>query len=166
MTETLTPPTVTASADSPLALLFDIAREIGVQGEDEQRDDAETAALDHVWNAYPDTLGKALDEDDWSGKAALAGAVLEPCAVAYLDGGLWLHHSSDGDQEQAVLTLIAPCTCQNGYVDTVLDGEADLLQVLTDLRATGGWWSLCGCGVWCVPRAVAAIPSGNRCPVS
>jgi hypothetical protein len=138
VTETLTPPTIAASADSPLALLFDIALEIGVQGEDEQRDNAETAALDHVWNAYPDTLGKALDDDDWSGKAALAGAGLEPSAVAYLDGGLWLHHSSDGDQERDVLTLIAPCTCGNGYVDTVLDGESDLLQVLNDLRATAG----------------------------
>ncbi|WP_086800055.1 hypothetical protein [Streptomyces caniscabiei] len=138
MTETLTPPTVAAGADSPLALLFDIALEIGVEGEDEQRDNAETAALDHVWNVYPDTLGKALDDDDWSGRPAVPGAVLEPCAVAYLDGGLWLHHSSDGDQEQDVLTLIAPCTCGNGYIDTVLDGERDLLQVLTELRATGG----------------------------
>jgi len=138
MTETLTPPTVTAGADSPLALLFDIAREIGVQGEDEQRDNAETAALDHIWNAYPDTLGKVLDDDSWSGRPALAGAGLEPSAVAYLDGGLWLHHSSDGDRERNVLTLIAPCTCGNGYIDTVLDGESDLLQVLTELRATGG----------------------------
>ncbi|MGY1503641.1 hypothetical protein ACW4TU_44995 (plasmid) [Streptomyces sp. QTS52] len=138
MTETLTPPTIAAGADSPLALLFDIALQIGVQGEDEQRDDAETAALDHVWNAYPDTLGKALDDDGWSGHPAHEGAGLEPSAVAYLDGGLWLHHSSDGDQERDVLTLIAPCTCGNGYIDTVLDGEFDLLQVLNDLRATGG----------------------------
>ncbi|WP_406183012.1 hypothetical protein [Streptomyces canus] len=136
MTETLTAPT--AAADSPLALLFDIALEIGVEGEDEQRDNAETAALDHVWNAYPDTLGRALDDDDWSGRPAVSGAGLEPCAVAYLDGGLWLHHAVDGDQEQDVLTLIAPCTCRNGYIDTVLDGERDLLQVLTELRATGG----------------------------
>lgn len=136
MTDTLPPPTVPAGADSPLALLFDIALEIGVEGEDEQRDTAETAALDHVWTAYPDTLGRALDADNWDGKPALAGAGLEPSAVAYLDGGLWLHHSSG--QEQDVLTLIAPCTCGNGYIDTVLDGESDLLQVLTDLRATGG----------------------------
>ncbi|MEU9397780.1 hypothetical protein AB0D86_48405 [Streptomyces sp. NPDC048324] len=74
MTDTLTPPTAVIGADSPLALLFDIALEIGTQGEDEQRDDAQTAALDHVWNAYPDTLGKALDEDDWSGQPALPGA--------------------------------------------------------------------------------------------
>ncbi|CAL9673399.1 hypothetical protein [Streptomyces sp. enrichment culture] len=138
MTETLTPPTVTLSADSPLARLFDIAREIGVMGEDEQRDNAETAALDHIWNAYPDTLVKALYAEDWSGQPALAGAGLEPSAVAYLDGGLWLHHSSDGDKERDVLTLIAPCTCGNGYIDTVLDGESDLLQILTDLRATDG----------------------------
>ncbi|MFF4787841.1 hypothetical protein ACFY3E_41815 [Streptomyces griseorubiginosus] len=89
-------------------------------------------------NAYPDTLAKALDADDWSGRPAHAGAKLQPCAVAYLDGGLWLHHVNDVDQEQPVLTLIAPCTCGDGYIDTVLDGERDLLQVLTELRATGG----------------------------
>ncbi|MER5509347.1 hypothetical protein ABT052_29020 [Streptomyces sp. NPDC002766] len=137
MTDTLSPPTTGAGADSPLALLFDIALEIGVQSDDEQSDDAETAALDHVWSTYPDTLGKALDADDWNGRPGLPGAGLEPCAVAYLDGGLWLHHSSH-DQEQNVLTLIAPCTCGNGYIDTALDGERDLLQVLTELRATGG----------------------------
>ncbi|MGC0344209.1 hypothetical protein [Streptomyces sp. SLBN-8D4] len=65
MTETLTPPTITIGADSPLALLFDIASQIGVQGEDEQCEDAETAALDHVWNVYPDTLAKVVDADDW-----------------------------------------------------------------------------------------------------
>ncbi|MEU1567983.1 hypothetical protein ABZ504_48055 [Streptomyces mirabilis] len=138
MTETFTPPAVVAGADSPLALLFDIALEIGVQGEDEQREDAKTAALDHVWSHYPDTLGKAVDEDDWTGRPALPEAGLEPCAVAYLDGGWWLHHTADGDQERDVLTLIAPCTCTNGYVDTALDGEWDLLEVLNDLRATGG----------------------------
>ncbi|MFF0087831.1 hypothetical protein ACFYR1_50755 [Streptomyces canus] len=138
MTETLTPPAVAVGADSPLALLFDIALEIGTQSEDEQCEDAKTAALHHVWSRYPDTLGKAVDEDDWTGFPALPGAGLEACAVAYLDGGWWLHHTVDGDQEQEVLTLIAPCTCGDGYVDTVLDGEWDLLEVLTDLRATGG----------------------------
>ncbi|MER7569266.1 hypothetical protein ABTZ93_41210, partial [Streptomyces sp. NPDC097941] len=64
MTETLTPPTTTVGADSPLALLFDIALEIGTLGEDEQREDAKTAALHHIWSHYPDTLGKAVDEDD------------------------------------------------------------------------------------------------------
>jgi len=139
VTETLTPPAaVAAGADSPLAILFDIARAIGVPIEDEQREDAETAALHYVWNVYPDTLGKALDEDDWSGRPALAGVGLEPSAIAYLDGGWWLHHTTDVDQERDVLTLLAPCTCGRGYVDRVLDGEWDLLQILTDLRATGG----------------------------
>ncbi|WP_019074393.1 hypothetical protein [Streptomyces hokutonensis] len=138
MTETLTSPAVVVGADSPLAVLFDIALEIGTQGEDEQREDAKTAALHHVWSHYPDTLGKAVDEDDWTGWPALPEAGLEPCAVAYLDGGWWLHHTTDGDQERDVLTLIAPCTCGNGYVDTALDGEWDLLEVLNDLRATGG----------------------------
>ncbi|WP_329438019.1 hypothetical protein [Streptomyces canus] len=144
MTETLTPPTVAAGADSPLALLFDIALEIGVQGEDEQREDAKTAALDHIWSHYPDTLGKAVDDDDWTGRPAVPQAGLEPCAVAYLDGGWWLHHTVDGDQERDVFTLIAPCTCQNGCIDTVLDGERDLRP--WDLLAAVGaaaWGSAC-----------------------
>lgn len=134
MTETLTPPVAT---DSPLAILFGIAESTGAPTEDEQREDAETAALHHVSSAYPDTLSKALD-DDWSGWPALAESGLEPSAVASLDGGLWLHHTTDLNQERDVLTLLAPCTCANGYVDRVLDGEWDLLQILTDLRATGG----------------------------
>ena len=28
----------------------------------------------------------------------------------------------------------------------------------------GGWWFVCGCGAWCVPRGAAATPSANRCP--
>ena len=138
MTETLSSPTVAFGADSPLAVLLDIAREIDTAGEDEQRDAAETAALDHIWKVYPDTLARVLHAEDWSGQPALPGAGLEPCAIAYLDGGLWLHHTSDDDREHGVLTLIAPCTCGRGYIDTALDGESDLLQVLTDLRSAGG----------------------------
>lgn len=141
MTETRTLPTVTTNApaaDSPIGILFDIAREIGADGEEEQRVNAQMAAVDHVWRVYPDTIAKAVDEDKWSGQVALTGAGLEPCAVAYLDEGLWLHHSSSGEQESHVLTLIAPCTCGAGYIDTVLDSETDLLEILTDLRATNG----------------------------
>ncbi|MFE2716571.1 hypothetical protein ACFXKI_32575 [Streptomyces mirabilis] len=51
---------------------------------------------------------------------------------------MWLHHTDDGDQEREGHTLIAACTCGNGYVDTVLEGERYLLQILTELRATSG----------------------------
>jgi len=37
---------------------------VGIPAENEQREDAETAALHYVWNAYPDTLGKALDDGE------------------------------------------------------------------------------------------------------
>ncbi|MFZ3562833.1 hypothetical protein ACOKM5_43660 [Streptomyces sp. BH097] len=138
MTETLTPPaTTTADDNSPLARLFTIAFETDSQDADDQREDAKTAALDHAWNTYPDTLGQVLDEDDWAGKPAVLGAGLRPSAVAHLDGGLWLHHCTDGDTGP-VLTLIAPCTCGRGYVDTALDGEEDLLQLLKELHGTGG----------------------------
>ncbi|MFJ3673706.1 hypothetical protein ACIPSE_45415 [Streptomyces sp. NPDC090106] len=136
MTDTVIPPAV--GADSPLAHLFDMVREMSVQGEEEQREDAETAALDHIWCVYPDTLGRFVHEEDWTGKATVAGAGLEPCAVAYLDGGLWLHHCGSGGHEYRVLTLIAPCTCGNGYIDTVVGGETDLLQLLAELQPTGG----------------------------
>jgi hypothetical protein len=137
VTDTLNPPTTTAG-DSPLATLLNIANDLGTPSEDEQREDATTAALDHTWNAYPTTLGQALGEQDWNGQPAVPGAGLDPSAVAYLGDGLWLHHHNNLDRGHAVLTLIAPCSCGNGYLDYVLDGEDDLLQILINLRATGG----------------------------
>ncbi|UXX98056.1 hypothetical protein N7U49_48045 (plasmid) [Streptomyces sp. AD2-2] len=40
------------------------------------------------------------------------------------------HHTADGGQEHDVLTLIVPCTCGNGYITTVLDGEQDLVDAV------------------------------------
>ncbi|MFJ4007734.1 hypothetical protein ACIPWL_30380 [Streptomyces sp. NPDC090023] len=143
MTETLIA-SVFGSPGSPLAILFDAADDLGHVGEDEQREAAQTAALDHIWSHYPDTLGKALDDEDWQGLPAVPDAGLEMSAVACLDGGgWWLHHSTgldDGTGDRGpLLTLIGPCTCGGGYVDTVLDGEDDLLVLLTELRAAGGF---------------------------
>ncbi|WP_405675461.1 hypothetical protein OG848_47550 (plasmid) [Streptomyces canus] len=141
MTETrtlTTVPAVAPDADSPIAQLFDIAREAVTEREEEQREDARLAAVDHLWRSYPDTLAKVVEEDMWNSQSALPGAGLEACAVAYLGGCLWLHHTRRNDQEHHVLTLIAPCTCGSGYVDTALDGEPDLMQLLTELRATSG----------------------------
>ncbi|MFF0386863.1 hypothetical protein [Streptomyces sp. NPDC004286] len=139
MTDTLTPPL----PGSPLAILFDAADEFGHVGEDDQREAAQTAALDHIWSCYPGTLGQALDEEDWHGLPAVPDAGLEMCAIACLDGGWWLHHSTgldDGTGDRGpLLTLIGPCTCGGGYVDTVLDGEDDLLVLLAELRGTGGF---------------------------
>ncbi|MEV7076643.1 hypothetical protein [Streptomyces sp. NPDC093990] len=138
MTETRISSTGDITTDSPIALLFDIVRETTTESEDEQRENALLAAVNHAWHAYSDTLAQVLPEEAWTGQARLAGAGLNPCAVAYLGDGLWLHHSSPDDREEHTLTLIAPCTCGHGYVDALLSGESDLLELLAELRATQG----------------------------
>lgn len=138
MTETRIPPTDDATTNSPIGLLFNIVREKATEGEEEQRRNAVLAAVDHTWRGYSDTLAQVLPEEAWTGRARLAGAGLIPCAVAYLGDGLWLHHSSPDDREEHTLTLIAPCTCGYGYVDTLLSGENDLLELLAELSATQG----------------------------
>ncbi|WP_432158822.1 hypothetical protein [Streptomyces sp. bgisy153] len=140
MTDILDSPVASAlDDDSPLARLFAMIDD--EYTEDEQRDDAEIAAAHHVYNAYGATIGQALDGENWDGKIALRDNRLEASAVAWLEGGLWLHHTlaiSEADGARDVLTLIAPCACGRGYVDFQMDGEEDLLQILTDLRRTGG----------------------------
>jgi len=142
VTDTLTTPAAPPyEADSPLAELFDIAQAVGVPTDDEQRDNAETAAAHHVWNQYADTFGRALNDDNWVGRPALKPNGLEPSAIIPLGGGLWLHHTldiSERDGARDVLTLLAPCNCGRGYLGYELDGEDDLLQILTDLRRTSG----------------------------
>ncbi|MEU0102923.1 hypothetical protein [Streptomyces sp. NPDC006267] len=138
MTETLTPP----AAGSPLALLFDIttaAQQTARIAQDEERDMAATAAADHVYTAYPNTLGRAVDHDAWTGFPALRDHGGQPSAAAYLDGGLWLHHTIPalGDFRD-VLTLLVPCDCGHGYVPSLLEDERDLLELLQELRPTGG----------------------------
>ncbi|MFJ4710100.1 hypothetical protein ACIP6I_35445 [Streptomyces anulatus] len=139
MTEILTAP----ATGSPLALLFDIAASTAQLAaslvQDEERDLAETAAADHIYTAYPDTLTRAVDHDTWTGFPALRDNNVQPSAVAHLDGGLWLHHTitADADYRDA-LTLLVPCACGHGYVPTLIEDERDLLELLTELRATGG----------------------------
>ncbi|MFE9313427.1 hypothetical protein ACIQCF_39385 [Streptomyces sp. NPDC088353] len=110
---------------------------------DEQRDEAETAAAHHIYEQYTDTLARVIEACDWSGYPALRPEdfrSFEPSAVAWLDGGLWLHHtlhiSEDGARN--VLPLIAPCTCARGYVDFLIENETNLLAILADLRPTDG----------------------------
>ncbi|WP_051845497.1 hypothetical protein [Streptomyces sp. NRRL S-813] len=112
--------------------------------EDEQRDDAETTAAHHVYTAYPNTLAQVVDAMDWQGYPALRQdgvRVLKASAVAWLGGGLWLHHTqhiTEQDGARDVLTLIVPCTCGHGYVDIHLETEAELLEILAELRPTHG----------------------------
>lgn len=143
MHDTLTATPRPYAADSPVAHLLDMAEGIGQPTEDEQCEDAVTAAAHYVYNAYPDTLGTVLDAMDWTGHPALhsAGFAFEPAATAWLDGGLWLHHTlriSEADGAVDVLTLIVPCTCGHGYTDIVLDSEDMLIEILAELRPTHG----------------------------
>ncbi|MCX4404443.1 hypothetical protein OG840_61280 [Streptomyces sp. NBC_01764] len=126
------------AADAPLTRLFAL---VPHESEDEQRDGAVTAAAHHLLTAYPDTLHHAVEPHLWQGYPAVPDAGLEPSAAASLGGGLWLHHTlrTDINGAAAVLALIAPCTCGEGYTDIVLDTEDVLLEILADLRASNGW---------------------------
>ncbi|MGW1534453.1 hypothetical protein [Streptomyces aureus] len=144
MTETLDAPARSYSAHSPLAYLLSLADEAAQVSDQEQREDAETAVIHHLSRSYPYSLAQAIDVMAWQGYPAVrdAGRVFwEPSAVAWLDGGLWLHHtvrSTEDDGAIDVLTLIVPCTCGRGYSDITLDSEDMLMEILTELRPTHG----------------------------
>jgi hypothetical protein len=144
VTDTLNPPVRPYADDSPLAYLMDLAAEAHhVPTDDEQREDAVTTAAHHIYDAYHSTIGQVLDAGDWRGYPALrpsGSPEFEPSAVAWLDGGLWLHHTLRTDINGAVdvLALVVPCTCGQGYTDIVLDTEDDLLEILAGLHATNG----------------------------
>ncbi|MER7841829.1 hypothetical protein ABTY98_39570 [Streptomyces sp. NPDC096040] len=136
--------TLPYAPDSPLAVLLDIAADTAGPDDDEQREDAATAAAHHVYYAYAGTLAQVVDAVDWRGYPSVAadgGRRLEPAAVAWLDGGAWLHHTlriTEREGATDVLTLIVPCTCGRGYVDITLDTEDVMVEILTDLAPTQG----------------------------
>lgn len=140
MTDILESPVAPALADdSPLARLFAMVDDEPTA--DEQRDDAQTAAAHYAYNAYGATIGQVLEAMDWAGQTPVKDNRLEASATAWLEGGLWLHHTlniSEADGAIDVLTLIVPCGCGNGYVDFQLESEEDLMEILADLRRTGG----------------------------
>ncbi|MGW6926531.1 hypothetical protein ACWGA9_35605 [Streptomyces sp. NPDC054950] len=128
--------------DSPLAFLLEVAADAHGPEDSEQREDAETAAAHHIYAAYPQTLAQAVEAADWQGAAATdsGGRRVEPSAVAWLDGGLWLHHTlriTERDGAADVLTLVTPCTCGR-YTGITLDGEEMLLELLAELAPTHG----------------------------
>ncbi|MER5200493.1 hypothetical protein ACWD3J_44230 [Streptomyces sp. NPDC002755] len=127
---------------SPLAFLLEIAADTCGPDENEQREDAETAAAHHTYAAYPQTLAQAVEAADWHGAAATdsGGRRVEPSAVAWLDGGLWLHHTlriTEHEGAHDVLTLVVPCTCGR-YTGITLDSEETLLELLAELAPTHG----------------------------
>ncbi|MDX2630293.1 hypothetical protein PV381_27700 [Streptomyces scabiei] len=94
MTDILEPVVAPALDDaSPLARLFAMVSELDTYTEAEQRDDAEIAAAHHVYNAYSATVGQVLDGEDWAGQIPVKDNRLEASAVAWLEGGFWLHHT-------------------------------------------------------------------------
>ncbi|MEH0557343.1 hypothetical protein [Streptomyces sp. B21-101] len=128
--------------DSPLAFLLEVAADACGPDEGEQREDAESAAAHHLYADYPQTLAQAVEAVDWQGAAATdsGGRRVEPSAVAWLDGGLWLHHTlriTERDGALDVLTLVVPCTCGR-YTDITLDSEETLLELLAELAPTHG----------------------------
>ncbi|WP_432190463.1 hypothetical protein [Streptomyces sp. Tue6028] len=104
----------------------------------------------------------------WQGYPALrepGGRQWEASAVAWLDGGLWLHHSlciTEREGTVDVLTLIAPCTCGRGYVDITLDSEHILMDILGDLRPTHGRFPHCEEPLDCGSVHAAPRPTGWR----
>ncbi|MGC4984680.1 hypothetical protein ACLQ18_29235 [Streptomyces sp. DT193] len=92
----------------------------------------------------PYSLAQAVDAMAWQGYPVVRESgqrLWEPAAVAWLDGGLWLHHtlcSAEDDGASDVLTLVVPCTCGRGYTDITLDCEDLLMEVLAELRPTHG----------------------------
>ncbi|MFE2823480.1 hypothetical protein [Streptomyces sp. NPDC059271] len=97
-----------------------------------------------MYEAYTYSLAQAVDAAAWQGYPALnldGRRRREACAVAWLDGGLWLHHTlriTEDDGAVDTLTLIVPCTCGRGYVDIGLDSEEVLMDMLLELRPTAG----------------------------
>ncbi|MFI1035975.1 hypothetical protein [Streptomyces sp. NPDC020951] len=125
--------------DSPLARLF--AMVDGEATADEQRDDAQPAAAHYAYTVHGATVGQVLEDMDRAGQTPVKDNRLEASTVAWLEGGLQLHHTlhiSEAAGARDVLTLIVPCACGRGYVDFQLENEEDLMEILTDLRRTGG----------------------------
>jgi hypothetical protein len=135
--------TVSYAPDSPLAFLLDLAATVHGPDETEQREDAATTAAHHTYTAYSQTLAPTVGAVDWQGYPATETGDrrrLEPSAVAWLDGGLWLHHTlriTEREGALDVLTLIVPCTCGR-YTDVALDSEETLLDLLAELAPTRG----------------------------
>lgn len=131
--------------DSPLAYLMDIAAaSVDEASEAEERDAAETSAAHLVYRTYTYSLAQAVDSEAWQGYPAVrehGARRWEASAVAFLGGGLWLHHTlriSEADGASDMLTLIVPCTCERGYTDITVDTEEVLIEILAELRPTYG----------------------------
>ena len=145
MADTLHPTASPYDPHSPLAYLMEIAAAAADEAaEQDERDAAETSAAHLVYRTYTYSLAQALDSEAWQGYPIVrehGTRRFEASAVAFLGGGLWLHHTlriSEADGASDVLTLIVPCTCERGYTDITVDTEEVLIEMLAELRPTYG----------------------------
>ncbi|MEV0177713.1 hypothetical protein AB0I54_00175 [Streptomyces sp. NPDC050625] len=108
---------------------------------DAQRQMAERVASDDTYGTFPDTLAQVIHVDDWSGYPALfvdeAGEewAIAPCAVTYLDEGIWLHYvvvAEPWDFPEPRWTLIAPCVC-GSYREVPVSDDYALARELEHL---------------------------------
>ncbi|WP_262063961.1 hypothetical protein [Streptomyces sp. STR69] len=110
-----------------------------------QRQMAVRLADDQTQDAFPDTLARVVQADDWAGYPALYVDGIDyewaiaPCAVTYLDEDAWLHHtltSQPGCMPEPRWTLIVPCVCGDYREVAVSDdyGLARDLQHIDDHR--------------------------------
>ncbi|MFI6881137.1 hypothetical protein ACIBL6_47605 [Streptomyces sp. NPDC050400] len=123
--------TSTHEESSPLQQLMALAAEHTQQLHFEQCEAAETAAADHIYRRYPTTLQSLIDTHDWTGHPAVTANQLPPSASAFLGEGLWLVHRTFHDGQVDELRLLVPCSCGDGYDDVLLDGEQDLLDMVS-----------------------------------
>ncbi|WHM41134.1 hypothetical protein [Streptomyces sp. BPTC-684] len=114
----------------------------------EQAAQAAYVAVDHTVNEFPATLGTLLWDEHWIGYPDPEAAEdANGSAVAHLGDGVWIHHAvttssfDDGSSvrwqvsERHTLTLIAPCSCGQGYRTRGVATEDDLLEAVHELTS-------------------------------
>ncbi|MFJ2407057.1 hypothetical protein ACIOUE_37820 [Streptomyces xanthochromogenes] len=109
----------------------------------EQAQQALYVAIDHTINEFPATLGSVLWEEHWTGYPdPWLTEDANGFAVAHLGDGVWVHHTvttsscDDGHSvrwqvsERHTVTLIAPCSCGQGYRTAPIASEDELLDMV------------------------------------
>ncbi|MCX5332105.1 hypothetical protein [Streptomyces sp. NBC_00140] len=96
-------------------------------------------AGDQTYDAFPDTLARVIEPGEWVGYPALYVDSVDyewgiaPCAVTYLEEGLWLHHTP-GVVPEPQWTLIVPCVCGR-YREVPVTDDYSLARELEHLDA-------------------------------
>jgi len=122
---------ITTRAETRLRRLLAFAAQsreaIELEWEQERRERVEAQvrmavrlADDQTRDAFPDTLARVVQASEWAGHPALYVDGIDhewaiaPCAVTYLEEGVWLHHTPTappGNPPEPRWTLLVPCVC-------------------------------------------------------